>query len=305
VKAWLLRHLQTFFFSLGQLSRAPASTLLTASVIGIALALPCGLYLLLQNAEALTGRWEGTAQLSLFLSQETSAAQAEQMASVLRGRPEVAAVRLITPTEALAEYREMSRLGEVLDALEGDNPLPTVLVVDLGREARTSESAETLAAELQELPAVELAQYDLQWLERLFAILEVVRSAVLIAASLLAVGVVLVVGNTIRLGIDNRREEIEIARLFGATDAFIRRPFLYSGFFYGLLGAVLAWVALRSALALLGGPVSELAALYGSAFGLNPMGPGLNAALIGGGAGLGLVGSWVAVGRHLSAIEPS
>jgi cell division transport system permease protein len=164
---------------------------------------------------------------------------------------------------------------------------------------------ETLLARLGELPNVEYAQFDLAWLKRLYAILRIVERGVLILAALLAAGVVLVVGNTLRLGIENRRQEIEIAKLFGATDAFIRRPFLYSGLLYGALGGLIAWLLVWSCFMLLGEPVQRLTALYSSHYQLQTLNPLASMALVAGGALLGLLGSWLSVGRHLSAIEPS
>jgi cell division transport system permease protein len=164
---------------------------------------------------------------------------------------------------------------------------------------------EKLLTRLGALPKVDFAEFDLAWLKRLYAILHIVERGVLILAALLAAGVVLVVGNTMRLGIENRRQEIEIAKLFGATDAFIRRPFLYSGLLYGALGGLIAWLLVWGCFVLLDEPVHRLSALYSGDYRLQSLGPLASVVLLAGGAALGLLGSWLSVGRHLRAIEPS
>ena len=157
---------------------------------------------------------------------------------------------------------------------------------------------------LSALPGVELAQLDVQWVKRLHAILQIIRRSVTALAALLSLAVLLVVGNTIRLDILNRRAEIEVTKLIGATDGFIRRPFLYGGIWYGLLGGILALALSGAALLLLREPVAQLSSLYASAFRLRMFDWRLAALVLGGGATLGWLGSWLAVGRHLKRIEP-
>jgi len=304
IRSWLVRHLQSFFFSLGLMVRAPSATLLTSAVLGIALALPGGLYLLLDNVTRVTGRWDTGGRISVFLKTAESDAAAEALARDLRGWPEVARVSVISRAEALAEYRSMSGFAEVLDAFEDSNPLPTVLTVEPTAEVQNPSTMKLLVARVSELPQVEMARFDLQWLKRLDAIIEIVLRGIYLLAALLALGVVLIIGNTIRLGIENRREEIEIASLFGASNAFIRRPFLYGGLLYGLFGAVVAWGILALGFALLRPAVARLLALYGSGFELAGLSGTAALALGGCGAALGLLGAWVAVGRHLRRTAP-
>ncbi len=302
LRAWLADHRDAAAGSLRRLAREPLSGLMTLAVIGIALALPAGLHVLLANAQAVTGGWQGEARLSLFLERTVAEEEARALARRLRARPEVRAVRVVTPAEALAEFRALSGFGEALDALDG-NPLPAVLVVTPAVEDPDALAA--LAGRLRALPEVELAQLDLEWVRRLHAMLALARRGVAVVAALLAAAVLLVVGNTIRLEIQNRREEIVVAKLIGATDGFIRRPFLYSGLWHGLLGAALAWLLVAGALALLAGPAARLAALYGSAWRPAGLDGGATAALLAGGAALGLAGAWLAVARHLREIEPA
>lgn len=301
VQNYLARHAQVALNSLGRLYRAPLGSFLTAAVLGIALALPSALYLLTTNLQRLSTQWDGNANISLFLRNSVSGAQAEALAHRLRDWPEVQSVQLITPEQALAEFRELSQFGEVLDALE-DNPLPAVVAIE---PAQTDpEAAAALLEQLRGLPEADLAQLDLQWVKRFQAILDIVHRSIRVLATLLGVAVVLIVGNTIRLEIQSRHAEIEITKLIGATDGFIRRPFLYSGFWYGVAGAVLAVILVELAFLQLYRPVRELAGLYQSGFRLQTLSFGDTATLIAVGALLGLLGAVLAVGRHLAAIEP-
>ena len=305
LRAWLIRHLQTFFYTLGMFARAPLASFLTAAVIGMALALPSGLYVLLANVQDATRGWDGSNEISLFLKLEVSDAEAGSLANNVQKWPSVATVRVVTRGQALEEFRQLSGFADVMEAFSNDNPLPAVIVVEPAEDAGDAAKMEQLLARLGELPEVDFAQFDLAWLKRLYAILRIVERAVLVLAALLAAGVLLVVGNTMRLGIENRRQEIEIAKLFGATDAFIRRPFLYSGLLYGAIGGVIAWVLVWICFLLLGEPVERLTALYSSDYQLQGLAAGESAVLLASGALLGLLGSWLSVGRHLAAIEPT
>ena len=305
LKAWLVRHLQTFFFTLGLLARAPLASLLTAAVIGVALALPAGLYLVLENVQSATRGWQGGNEISLFLKLEVDDASAGALAEEVRGWADIAEVRVIARMQALEEFRALSGFSDVMDAFATDNPLPAVLVVTPRAPQVDSDALANLIARLETRPQVDFAQFDLAWLERLLAILDIVERGVLVLAVLLAGGVLLVVGNTMRLGIENRRREIEISKLFGATDAFIRRPFLYSGLLYGAMGGAIAWLLVCVGFLVLGGPVQHLTSLYSGDYRLEGLGPAASLVLVAGGALLGLLGSWLSVGRHLAAIEPT
>lgn len=301
---WLMRHLQVALASLGRLVRSPLSTLMTTLVIGIALALPTGLYLLLGNVETLSGSWDGGTSISLFLKQETNDNQAQQLASRLQSDPAIAQVKLISRTEALEEFRQLSGFAGVLDNLD-ENPLPALVIVEPAAQHTEPVPAEALLARLSQLSDVEFAQLDLQWVRRFHAITEIAQRGVIILASLLGLSVLLIVGNTIRLEIQNRHAEIEITKLIGATNAFIRRPFLYNGAWYGLFGGIFAWLMVSISLLLLDNPVEQLAGLYQSGFQLSGINFGSLLILLGGSTLLGLAGSWIAVGRHLHEIEPS
>jgi cell division transport system permease protein len=303
-RAWLLRHAQVMLASLGRLSRVPLATLMTAAVIGIAIALPAGLDTLVSNVRALSGAWEGSASLSLFLKHTVDEDAAAALAKRIGSWPEVGTTRVIGRQEALAEFRRQSGFGEALDLL-GENPLPVVILLQPSLAASSPDAAAALAKRLGKLPEVDLAQLDLQWVRRLHAMTHAAERGIWVLAGLLSLAVLLIVGNTIRLEINNRRQEIEINKLVGATNAFIRRPFLYDGLWYGVLGGLIAWLLVTVSLGLLQGPVAQLAGLYDSQFDLAGLGLGNSLVLLGGGGLLGLLGAWLAVGRHLAAIEPA
>ncbi len=303
MKNYVLRHMQVFFYSIGELARAPFATITTIAVIGITLALPAALYVLLGNLQRAATGWDTGAQISLFLKLNSSENTAHALADQIRAMPEVGHVRYISPDAALAEFKRLSGFGNALDALDS-NPLPAVLLVRPASKHAKPAELEQLVQTLGKLPGVDLAQLDLEWVRRLDAMLRLAQRGVLILASLLAIAVLLVVGNTIRLAILNRRTEIEVIKLIGGTDTFIRRPFLYAGLFQGGLGALLAWLLVSASFALLSRPVRDLAGLYGSRFELDGLGLHAVAGLLLGGAVLGWLGSRLAVGRHLRAIEP-
>ncbi|MCM8855028.1 MAG: permease-like cell division protein FtsX [Candidatus Thiodiazotropha sp.] len=301
---WLQRHAQVALASLGQLTRNHLSSLMTCSVIGIALALPVGLHVMLGNLQSISGTWDSGASISLFLKQQIRDDQATSLAEKLRLHQRIEDVELITREKALAEFQALSGYADALEALDS-NPLPALLIIQPKADFTTAETAQLLVRELKLLPEAEIVQLDLQWVRRLQAITVIAQRAVVVLAALLGMAVLLIIGNTIRLEIQNRRTEIEITKLIGATNAFIRRPFLYTGFWYGLFGGIIAWLLVAISITLLSGPIAQLANLYQSAFDLSSLGISTVLTLLLGSALLGLIGSWLAVGRHLNAIEPS
>lgn len=297
MKTWLLRHAQVLVGSLGQLARTPVATSLTVIVIGITLALPAALYAIVGNLERLSVDLDRGGQISVFLRRELSDAGAQRLAQTVRAMTGVATVDYLSRDAALAEFRQYSGFGTALNALP-DNPLPAVLVVQPDASA-TPAAIEGLRNALARLPGVDLAEVDLAWVQRLQAILRLAERGVWLLASLLAVAVTLIIGNTIRLAVANRQAEIEVVQLVGGTPAFIRRPFLYAGLIQGLLGGLAAWLLVAAGLWWLDAPVSELASLYGSRFSLDGLDILAGMALVAAGGGLGWLGSRLAVGWHL------
>jgi cell division transport system permease protein len=304
ISAYLSRHAQVLIGSLGRIVHQPFATLMTMGVIAVALALPLFLSLLLQNARTATGNWNEAYDLSVYMDKKAGAARVQSLAKTLRQRGDVAAVRIISAEQALVEFRRDSGFGTALDIL-ADNPLPDTLVVTPTLGSSTPQGTETLKGAIAAMGDVQTVQIDTEWVKRLHAMIDLLRRVVLLTGALLGAGIVLIVSNTIRLDILNRRAEIEVMKLVGASDGFTRRPFLYSGIWYGLGGGLLALVLVVVASAVLARPVAQLAFLYGSSFSLEGVKIASAAAVLGLAVGLSWLGSWLAATRHIRAIEPA
>lgn len=295
-------HAQALVFTAGKLARNPLASLLTAAVIGITLALPAGLHVLMNNLDGLRYGWERSTQAALFLKDEISESSGRELARRLDTRPDIAEARYISAEQGWQEFRAVSGFGEALDLLQ-DNPLPAVISVQPASGLQT-DSMTKLFAELAALPEVGMARMDQAWLQRLQALLDIARRLTLGLTGLFALAVIFAVGNTIRLEIYNRRDEIEVMKLLGASNAFVHRPFLYLGLWYGLIGGLVAALLVQALLWLLHTPVRQLAGLYESDFVLSGLGPLSTLLLIGGSILLGVAGSILTVRRHLQAILP-
>ena len=304
INAYFSRHAQVLIGSLGRIVHQPFATLMTMGVIAVALALPLFLSLLLQNARTATGNWNEAYDLSVYMDKKAGAGRVQSLAKQLRQRGDVAAVRIISAEQALVEFRRDSGFGTALDVL-ADNPLPDTLVVTPTLASSTPQGTETLKNAIAGLSDVQTVQIDTEWVKRLHAMIDLLRRVVLLTGALLGVGIVLIVSNTIRLDILNRRAEIEVMKLVGASDGFTRRPFLYSGIWYGLGGGLLALMLVVVASAVLARPVAQLAFLYGSTFSLEGLKIATAGAVLGLAVGLSWLGSWLAATRHIRAIEPA
>ncbi|MFC4252607.1 MAG: permease-like cell division protein FtsX [Sinimarinibacterium flocculans] len=299
---WTQEHLRVLFFSLGKIARAPLAAGLTALVIGIALALPAGLYVAVSNLSKIGYSWQESLQISLFLKDSVASDRGAALARELGNEAGVAGTHYISREQSMAEFRELSGFGEALDLLQ-DNPLPAVIAVT--PEPRQSKAdVQSLLERLTRLPEVDLAKLDQQWMERLYAVLAIAERAVGIIALLLGLAVMVIIGNTIRLDIEARREEIEVMKLIGAPGSFVRRPFLYSGFWFGLGGGTLAWILVAVGTGMLETPAADLAALYGSDYRLAGLGARDGFSLILAGIVLGWAGAFVTVTRRIAQIEP-
>lgn len=301
LKSWFEQHARAFVFSLGQVYKNPLGSILTMAVIGVSLSMPAGLYLLLNNATRVTSNWGGNMQITLFLKHELTPQQVTTLVNKLRRNDLIDNLKLISPDQALAEFKKYSGFKDALSALD-KNPLPAVVLLKPTEKTIASGQVEKLLQGLQQISGVETAQFDRQWANRLFALIQIFQRVIIILSTLLAFAVLLIIGNTIRLSIYNRRTEIEINKLFGATDSFIQRPFLYNGLIHGIGGSLLAWLLLILAIKLLEQPVIKLAGLYASSYQLHSLGPEAVAALFIIGGLLGLLGSWLAVQRNFKAI---
>jgi cell division transport system permease protein len=299
--AWISHHQRVCLSTLAELLGNPFASLMTWLVIGIALGLPLILYVVLQNVSSISGDWGGKPRVTLYLAQEVTLEAGQALAWEIEQRADIDETEFVSSTSALQEFQRRSGFGDVLSSLDR-NPLPHVIEIvpanpdpiDLGKLV-SAWKANLLVGNVS---------VDLQWLERLFALLVFAERLVTALAIVLGLGVMLIMGNTIRLAIENRRQEIEVIKLVGGTDAFVRRPFLYLGFWYGLGGAVTAFFLLQTSLYFLSTPVEMLAQSYRDDFALQ--GPGFlgNLLLLVAGSILGIIGSVLAVSRHLADIEP-
>jgi cell division transport system permease protein len=271
-------------------------------VIGVTLALPAAINVVVKNAQTVSNSWSNVLDFSIYLRKGIAASDAEGLARLIGQRADIESVKLIKADEALAEFKQQSGFGAALDQLR-ENPLPHTLVVrpDPGN---TGASLILLQEEIGNLPEVELVQVDTEWVRRFHAILDIVRQAIAIGSALLGIAIVVVIGNTIRLDIENRREEIEVTKLIGASNAFVRRPFLWTGFWYGLIGGVFALLLVQYGLYLLKEPVSRLAGLYQGQVSVVSLGATESLAIVGVAVFLGLFASWTTAARHMRRIEP-
>ncbi len=281
----------------------PFSNFMTVLVIAIALALPAGLQILLDNGKSISQSWDGASRISLYLKIDLDEHQTNQLADNIRQNLAVERVNVILPEKALADFSASSGFADAIKELDS-NPLPPTLVIQPNTNHTSPASSEKLLAQFLKLPEVDQAQLDLDWVRKLYALLQLAEKAAAALGMALGLAVLLIVGNTIRLSVQNRREEIEVVKLVGATDAFIRRPFLYTGFWYGLLAGLLCWIILEISLIWLQKPVADLAGLYQSQFTISGLNVKQSLQLIGFSCSLGLLGSWLSVGRHIRNIEP-
>lgn len=304
LRAYLAHHRSVAWESLQRLLRTPMQSLLTWLVVAIALALPAVLYLALAQFQNLSETWQTQPRISVFLHLQAREEAAMQLREELLRRDEIAAVDYVAPDQALREFEQFSGLGNVLDTLD-ENPLPAVLVVHPATAHSSPDQLEQLSRSLQSQTLVDDVRLDMDWVRRLHQIMIIGQRLVAAMAILLAMGVLLVVGNTIRLAIESRRDEIVIVKLVGATNAFVRRPFLYTGFWYGFGGGLLAWLLLTAGVQWLSVPVAGLAELYQSGIRLQGLNWWESLTILFGSGLLGLMGAALAVSKHLHRIEPT
>ena len=300
---WITRHIQALLFAAGRLARSPFSTAFTVLVIAIALTLPATFALLIASVRSVSGDFANAVNVTVYFKSDVALDKVQQLATSARARKGVAQVKVIPADQALADFRKDSGFGTALDALD-KNPLPHAMDLQPMSDAASPAALESLQRYLAAWPEVDLVQIDSEWVLRLNAILDLLRRIVLGSGALLGLGVVAVITNTIRLEIYNRRDEIEVTKLVGGSNAFVRRPFLYTGFFYGFGGALLAAALVWTSCQLLAAPVGRLAASYASAFAIEAPGPSELGLLLALGAGLGLIGAVLSTSRHLARIEP-
>jgi cell division transport system permease protein len=304
LRSYLQSHRRLFFSTAQRLASEPVQTLMTSLVVAIALGLPAVLYVGVANLQQLGSRVETTTQITVFLKTESSQEAIEQLQQSLISEADVDTVEYISRQQALKEFRTLSGFGDVMDMLD-ENPLPPVFIVQpVAHFQHNLVASEVLVDKLKGMALVDDVQLDMKWMQRLQAMLVVGERLALSLGLALALGVLLIIGNTIRLAIESRRDEIVVVKLVGGTNAYVRRPFLYTGIWYGVTGGILAWALVAVGVQWISGPVERLAELYQSLFQLMGLGFFGLIVLLLIGASLGLIGAWLAVARHISSIEP-
>jgi len=298
----MMLHLHALLFTLRRLVSTPVSSALNILIMGIAISLPVGMYVLLQNVQDLSAQVSTAPQISVFLALNADRDEVAQIGKRLELHQAITRTEFVPRARALEQLKRIGGLGDVIDGLN-QNPLPDAYIV----YPKTSDpqALEALRGELQKWPKVEHAQLDTAWARKLSALLGFVRLGVLILAGLLSIALVAITFNTIRLQILTQRQEIEIAKLIGATDSFIRRPFLYFGFVQGLAAGAAAWLIIAASLALLNAKLGALAHFYGSDFALRYLTAGDSLSLLLFAGYLGWLGAWLSVSQHLWQIEPA
>jgi cell division transport system permease protein len=296
-------HFRQALNSLGELYRTPFASLMTIGVLGFSITLPSTLYIMVENTEQVTEQWQQASEISLFLRADVSETQAQQLIARLKTWSEISQVTYVSSEQALDEFQRLSGLGEALDHLD-TNPLPkTVLVVPTSKNA-TPLAAGVLLDKLRKEREVDIGKLDIEWLERLYGLLSIAKELVYLLAILLFFAVVLIIGNTIRLNILNKRDEILVMKLVGATDSFIQRPFLYTGFWYGLLGGLMAWFTVTIILFWIGFSLDDFMQRYQIQLDITGLNTNALAFMLLVSIALGLMGSFLSVQKHVNEIEP-
>ena len=301
---YLVRHFQVFIHTLGGIFRRPLPTLLTVTVLGITLALPIGLYLLTHNLKLVSSEWQGKPQATVYLKKQATDQDVARLDNwFATQRSWIVQVQFVEADQALDEFKLMTGLAKVLDVLD-ENPLPNMFILQMPETLPVAEYQQQLI-QLEEDESVEQLKYDLEWVQRLQAILKLAQHTVWMVAGLLGLGALLIISNTMRLSIANKTDEIIIINRVGGTNTFIRRPFLYNGFILGLLGALLAWGLIKAGMNWLNEPVQHLATLYSSDYELVGLPLILEIGILATGGILGWIASWITVTMHLGKLNPS
>ena len=300
---YISHHKQACLESIARLLKTPFATFMVLAVLAIALALPTGLWVALKNLKSISKEWDKGAQISLFLKMDVDEIQVQQLIERLRIRPEIAQATYISPDEGLQSFQKQAGMSVLLAQLPR-NPLPGVVEVTPNPNYEDPVPLRQLLASLQGLTEVDQAQVDLEWVKRLYHLIKLGQHSVSALALLFGIAVLLIIGNTLRLLIQNRRDEIAVIKMVGGSDRFIRRPFLYGGILYGLCSGLLAGLLVNLALWWLNAPLQQLAQSYGSVFTLAGLSFGnfLQIAMLG--ALLGALGAWLAVAQQLHTIKP-
>ena len=302
-QAYLHIHAHALFSSLGRLVRNPFTSAMTIMVMAITISLASGFYLFVVNLQQLTGNVESTNQISLFLKSNVSEKSAKKLVYEISGKSNIETVKFISKDQALEEFKAYSGFGDALSVLD-INPLPAVIQVLPKNTLDDLQSIESLMTELSQIYQVDFVQLDMQWIKRLQSMMQIMQRGVFLLTLLLSFAVLFITGNTIRLELQNRRDEVLIAKLVGATHSFIQRPFLYTGFWLGILSGIVAWTLVTIMMIILQGPIERLSGLYDGAFDVSYLGFIETVLLLGIAAFLGVLGAWGVLHYQLKQIKP-
>jgi cell division transport system permease protein len=302
IKAYGALHAQALFSSLGRLIRNPVNFSMTVVVMAVALSLAAGFFLLVKSVQQFTGALDDSNQISIFLKQHVTEDQGRKLTRKLTKNSDISQVSFISRHQALDEFKQYSGFGDVLEVLDG-NPLPHVIQIFPESMSLNDDLISELIAKLEKLPEADFVQMDMAWLKRLQAIIQVANRGGLILSVILALGILFITGNTIRLELQNNRDEIQIAQLVGATHAFIRRPFLYSGFWYGLIAGVVAWILVSLMILLIQQPLDKLIGLYDGQFSMRFFSVKETLMLLMISIGLGVVGAWMVLHQQIQQLR--
>jgi cell division transport system permease protein len=301
-KSYGKSHLQAAVSSLRQLSRMPLNSVMTSVVIGVALALPMALYVILQNLETLTHHLKQNNQITVYLKSSVTDSDVTQLVDQFRRNKAIAVVKAVSPAEGLEELQGQAGLNHIAEDLP-QNPLPWALVVFPKAEQATPENLKALTQMFATLPDVDSVQLDTQWTDRLFGLLALGHRFLFALTLFLGIGVFLIVNNCIRSATQSNKKEIDVIRFIGGTNSFIKRPFLYVGMIYGLLGGIVAWQLVDLMVVWLRGPAAHLGQLYQSPFALIGISVEDTFLLLISSMAVGVVGAWFAVNRHMKTIS--
>lgn len=303
LQAYFLNHAHGLISSLGRLSRSPYTSAMTILVLTVAIALAGSFYIVVANIQQLTGNLKSSNQMSLFLKDTVSDVAAQKLAEQLKSHSEIEAIKFIGKKQAMEEFKANSGFGDALTAMDS-NPLPNVIQVMPVDALEEGDSVAKLSEELRQMPQVDFVQIDMQWVERLQTIMTIASRGVTTVSVLLSLAVIFITGNTIRLELQNRQDEVFISKLVGATQSFIQRPFLYTGFWLGFIAGFLAWLVISIMLLILESPVEKLSSLYDNAFQMLFLSFSEFLLLLLLSSSLAIIGSWGVLHYQLKKLKP-
>lgn len=298
-----IHNLRQIITSIGEIWRTPLASAMTIGVMGLSLTLPATLHIIVKNVQSINLEWDSASEISLFLNDGLSEQQISSAIRRLRSYDEIDELRYISKDDAVTEFKSLSGFGEALDYLES-NPLPASFIVTPTKYHKQADPAKALLAKLEKEREIDFGKLDIDWLARLNAIVSMLEEAVITVALLLMISVVLIIGNTIRLSIISRKEEIEVMKLVGATESFIQRPFVYTGIWYGLMGGLVAFLIVTFVIWWMQSAIGEISGLYMADFHIEGLTFSEFGALILIASGLGFIGAFWSVHRHIKEIEP-